>query len=187
MCKLTKFERLQLINQFSILKELSDDEFTKDDFETKIKILENGFERRYADLTDYLSEPMAEEECVFVNDVLDFYEDVHFSFNKLDDKDKTDVLNRKVKFKGFDLNDSRQSRLYSYADFMINDYGGWNYLKQLVDNNEIEINSHGSEVPESQLKGYLERYKTVRNNKLSNHNVKDYLTKEELESIFDIK
>lgn len=186
MNKLSEIERLTLINQYTILAKLSAEDHEKEDYELKIEILENGFERRYRDLIDFLFEPMPEEDSIYVNDVLDFYEDVHFAFNKLPDDEKDENLEYKVKFKGFDLNDAEQSKLYSYADFMINKYDGWHYLRELVDAGEIEINSHGSEVPKHVLLEYIERRNRIKQEKLINFSIAEPLTKDELHFIFGL-
>lgn len=186
MNELSKLERLTLINQYMILAKLSTDDYEKENYELKIEILENGFERRYGDLFDFLFEPMPEEDSIYVNDVLDLYEDVHFSFNKLSDDEKDEKLEYKVKFKGFDLNDAEQSKQYSYADFMINQYGGWSYLKDLVDAGEIEINSHGSEVPKHVLLEYIDRHKQIKQRNLNNHSTFQPYTKDELYLIFGL-
>lgn len=186
MNKLSKIERLTLINQYTILAKLSAEDHEKEDYELKIEILENGFEKRYGDLIDFLSEPMPEEDSIYVNDVLDFYKDVHFAFNKLSDDEKDENLENKVKFKGFDLNDAKQSKLYSYADFMINKYNGWHYLKELVDAGEIEINSHGAEVPKHVILEYIERHNQIKKEKSNNFSIVEPLTKNELHFIFGL-
>ena len=102
------------------------------DYALKVEILENGFERLYSNLTEFLSDTLPNEESLFVRDVLDLYEDAHFGFSKLSDDEKNEELEYAVKFNGFDLNDEKQSALLSYADFMINRYGRWSYLRQLI-------------------------------------------------------
>ena len=69
--KLTKLERLNLINQYTILAKLSPDD--AEHYEELKTILEDGYEIFYSSLDMWISEDMPEEEGKFVLDILDLY------------------------------------------------------------------------------------------------------------------
>lgn len=184
MGKLTKYQRLVLINQYDILASLAKDKYEKELYETKSEIVSNGYVRLYGDLTDFISEELPEEKSIYVKEVLDFYEDVHFSYSSLKDDEKDDSIGRKVIFKGFDLNDPEQSKLYGYADFMLYKMERWQYIKKLIDSGEVELNSHGSETNEVELSKYIERYKAIKSNRKDDHDFTSPLTLKELKEIF---
>jgi len=67
----TKLERIQLINQFEILKVLKPDD--REYYEEWIEILTNGYAIYYSDLEDWVEDEMPVDEGRFVLDVLDLY------------------------------------------------------------------------------------------------------------------
>ena len=109
----TKLERIQLINQYEILKIINPEE--KENFEELIEILFNGYSILYSEIEGYLSEDMPVEEGVFVLDILSLYRDIEgFKFHNESNAIRDHPHGS---FSGFDGND--EGNYYSLAKFLI--------------------------------------------------------------------
>jgi len=114
--KLTKFERLLLINQFSIRKHLEPQ--SADYFDEMNKILSSGYEIFYGELAHWLHPDMPEEEGRFVLDVLDLFRAIErYKSEHSDDAEVVDHL--WSHFMGFDGNNEGQ--YLDFARFLIKD------------------------------------------------------------------
>lgn len=80
--KLSKVERLMLVNQYLILEGLYPDE--KEFYANNRKAIEEGFELHYSDLFAGISDKtLTEKECREVLDILDMFRAITFSYEKL--------------------------------------------------------------------------------------------------------
>ena len=124
--KLSKVERLMLVNQYLILEGLYPDE--KEFYANNRKAIEEGFELHYSDLFAGISdETLTEEECREVLDILDMFRAITFSYEKL--QDKTGIDEYRIKFHGFDLNDEYEGKRVIYSRYFINDLDRFEELK----------------------------------------------------------
>ncbi|MGS0654917.1 YfbU family protein [Staphylococcus arlettae] len=177
MVKLTDFERLSLINQFEILNNQNDD----NEYSLKIEVLKEGLEGFYdEEIFSYLANPREEDKRAFVSNVLSFYRDVINSFEKLADKDKTEELERKTIFYGFDLHEPDQIDYFSYAVFYLEKLKRYKEIKDQLDERKENIESHGFGPSMEDLSRYIERRKKVREDK----DALVTLSKEEMDYIF---
>lgn len=134
---LTEKERLSYILQLLILEKLE----PEDNVYANIrKALENGFTNHYADLKDtFLANELSLENCRLVLDILDMYRGLIFSAQN----HKWDNM-QKVRFPGFDCNDTLESKMYSYAKYFMEDLDRFDEIKQLSNH---EYNSHREMLP----------------------------------------
>lgn len=138
--KLTKIERLTLINQFKILEALYEDE--ADYYKNHRTALEEGFELHYEWIFEYLSEEeMSSEECREVIDILNMYRALNFSYIRL--KDKSLIDEDRLKFDGFDGNNETKQLIY--VRYFLRDL---NRFEELHDKISHDYNSHSRMLPE---------------------------------------
>ncbi|MDD3118313.1 MAG: YfbU family protein [Victivallales bacterium] len=102
--KLTPAERLILIGQMEIKMMLRDpyDEDEKDFFkenEELISVLQSGYEAEYDRISSFLSEPLSEENCNFVFDIMQMFKCL------------------KTKFPGF--NEHNEGKYLGYANYLL--------------------------------------------------------------------
>ncbi|HDR7595222.1 TPA: YfbU family protein [Bacillus mycoides] len=140
---LSKHERLILANQYEILFRLAKDEDEKINFTNLRDIFTSGYSRYYSHATEFFSEEVSPQECKFVIQVLNLYRDLYFS-RKRNKEALTSIAEENVLFKGFDLNDDVGSKYYSFYKFIVEQQGGYDYIRELIKEGKIEgYNSHG--------------------------------------------
>jgi len=135
MSKLTKVERLILLNQYEILSKLSPD---SDYYEANIEILSSGYEYEYSSLFGAISEePVSEEVCAETIEILNMFRFFDNAMHRLKEEEKEELGDaiKKLKFQGFDANNDKH---YYYTKFMIEKQGKWDEL------HNIYLNSHNS-------------------------------------------
>ncbi|AVO02316.1 hypothetical protein A9958_07845 [Staphylococcus simulans] len=181
MDHLSDYERVSLINQFEILKELTDNQEDKKRYEGNIEILHRGLTGFYDIVANDLQEERSIEKHDFVTDVLNLYRDVIFSFDSLPEEEKTEKLKKDTSFKGFDLGNNEQVDYYSHADIYLNVLNRFEELKKHLDENNEDLDSHGFGPSIDDLQRYVSRKKEVRDSK----GYDKPLTKEDLEYIFE--
>lgn len=133
--KITKRDRLILINQYKILANLNRDE--ADHYNELISILENGYSIFYSQLDEWISEEMPLEQGRFVLNILDLYraiEDI-----KRASKDKRILEHSYSFFRGFDGNNETEHM--SFCRFLIEKQGKFQEQKQYLLKND-NLNSH---------------------------------------------
>ncbi|EGQ7778932.1 TPA: YfbU family protein [Vibrio parahaemolyticus] len=132
--KLSKKERLSLVNQFLILEKLYPEE--ADYYAKHRQAIAEGFELHYDWIYENLYEGLSEEDCRMVLDILDMYRTIHFSSLKCSD---TRVHEHYwLKFPGFDGNN--ESSFMAYCRYFIVDLDRFNELRY---GQEIpDFNSH---------------------------------------------
>jgi hypothetical protein len=137
----TEFERIQLINQFEILKILNPGE--KENYEGLIEILFHGYSILYSDIENYLPEDMPVEEGLFVLDILCLYRDIEvYKFQH----DSKAISNHPcANFAGFDLH--QEKNYYSLARFLIDKQKRFGEQGQYRDKTD-GFNSHRPMLPQ---------------------------------------
>jgi len=133
--KLTKVERLILLNQYKILSKLDSD---ADFYESNIEILESGYEYDYDSLFGAIDEdPVPVETCRETIEILNMFRRFDHLLYNITDEQKTEMGDdiKKLKFQGFDANNDKH---YFYTKFMINKQGKWDEL------HDKYLNSHNS-------------------------------------------
>jgi hypothetical protein len=134
--KLSKLERIILLNQYIILEKLDPKEAKY--YEQNRKAIEEGYTLHYKGLTKRLYDELSEEACQEVRDILNMYKALTFSFKKLEDKSEIDK--DKIKFCGFDGNDEVETKMMRYVEYCVN------YLKEFKELRDVhefpDYNSH---------------------------------------------
>lgn len=134
--KLSKLDRLIMSNQYRILEKLIPEE--AEYYERNRKAIEEGYTLHYEQLTEFLYDELAEEQCKEVLDILDMYRALTFSFQRLEDK--TGIKEYYIKFPGFDGNDELESKMMGYTRYFINDLNRFDELRD--DSRFPDYNSH---------------------------------------------
>lgn len=133
--KITKNDRLVLINQYKILANL--DKSEADHYVELIKILESGYAIFYSQLDEWISDEMPEEDGRFVLEILDLYraiEDI-----KRASKDSRLLTHAYSYFHGFDGNN--ETEYMGFCRFLIETQNKFQEQKQYLIKND-NLNSH---------------------------------------------
>ncbi|UTT55162.1 YfbU family protein [Staphylococcus equorum] len=169
MTKLTEYERQNLINQFRLIDALND----SNENENAIKALIGGFEGSYnEEVFKELERTISTQVFVFVKDVLKMHEVGIQSYKNLDDNQKSEDLEHKVMFKGFDAN--TQYDCYRCVQYILDDLG----LYETVKKSTSSYNTHSSS---KKIKDYTLQIAKFEECEIERNN---FLTKEQLEHIF---
>lgn len=121
--KLSKFERLMLVNQFKILERLYPDE--SDYYQVQRKALEWGYARHYKDLLKWISDEMSKEDCDEIVEIIDLHRVLYSSYSNL--VDKGNISLEDIGFRGFDGNVEAQELLYTV--YCMHDLDGYQELR----------------------------------------------------------
>ncbi|KRL40744.1 YfbU family protein [Liquorilactobacillus nagelii] len=148
--KLTAYQRLNLINQFIILKRLDKVSpsrgvtyYDETQFDNYIEILQMGYEGLYDEIFNYLDKSVVDEKVSeFVNQVLYMYDRGYLSYQKLPKEDKELFDSSNLKFPGFDGND--EINYYGYCNFFINEMGRYQYVLYKNSGKTKDVNSHSN-------------------------------------------
>ncbi len=133
--KLSKLERLLLINQYTILQHLEE----TDEYDDVITVLRDGYEIHYDTAVDHISPGVSMADCEFVLEVLQMYRAIEDY--KRDAKDPEVENSPFSHFAGFDGNN--EGSLLSFVRFEIGKDNNWDEqkpYKKLTDG----FNSHMS-------------------------------------------
>ena len=98
--KLTKLERIMLINQFEILKTINKDD--KEHYKKIIKTLEIGATSQYHCFMGEMDDEISEDIQTFVCDVLDMYCHLETSYGNLSTSDQAKINKSDILYKGYD-------------------------------------------------------------------------------------
>lgn len=162
--ELTKKERLSLINQYRILEQL--DAKSADHYHRLITILKNGYELHYSDLDNFIAEPMSEEQCREVLDVLSMFEALQDAYKKLKGKDKDGIDKNRIVFAGYDGNN--ESELMGYVAYLVEQDNRFTHI--------VKRGKYNSHLPAAaRYREMLERFRPIRA-----QNELDYLTREQI-------
>lgn len=143
-------QRLILVNQYKIMKQLTDSESEKKEYDNMITALESGFELHYQDCFGFMGESdMSEKECREVLDILEMYRGIIYSYQALiRDQKPTTLKPKDVMFPGFDGNN--EYKQLSYVRYFIVDLDRYSEIQEL--NQTDNYNSHCR---------YLDRYRNM--------------------------
>lgn len=136
--KLTKTERLFLINQFEVLKSLQLED--AGEYENKIKILQEGYTYFYDDIFGFLNDDLPESISEEVILILNMYRAINFSYDQLNDEQREGIPQHRIAFEGFDGNEEYAH--YAFAKFVINELAQYEELK-----NHRGYNTHRNVLP----------------------------------------
>lgn len=166
MKKLSKFERIALINQYEMLNALSPD----CKYEQHIEALKSGFTHFYTDIFEVLHEEVSDEVQNFTTDVLNLYRAMHcFAQNSNDEE-----LLASVVFEGFDR--TTEFEYWNLADFFLCQL---KHFKEIRDNKgDDDFSTHGSSIS-----GYERQLKIWKN--LGKPNWQN-ITKDNILNILDV-
>ncbi len=151
---LTPFQRkvLQLLhrNLLATKGELSGSYYDHDEEVRALKVLENGFAGEYPREFADISEPMTRAECELVWDIFDMFRAIQASVSKLGEDGwnqiKVGDAEYYGKFRGFDFNDSDESRLARYAKFLVST-DRWTEQVEAFSRENDGGNSHSQMLP----------------------------------------
>jgi uncharacterized protein YfbU (UPF0304 family) len=182
--KLTQYQRQVLSNQHQILSMLQTDEHMSDYHEQMQEIYNDGFEYMYFEHGAYNDNEVLEEaECRDVFRIINMYDDLTYYWNNSDDL-KENISEYAVIFPGFDLNDSIESKYYSFAKFLILKQNRFHDTGKMIREDINKLNSHGSGPGISGYLDILNRYEEVMANR-SNTGVRNGMTLEEMKKILN--
>ncbi|WP_336937063.1 YfbU family protein [Acinetobacter modestus] len=129
--KLSKIERIILINQFKILNKLEPESF----YEQHIEALEGGFTNFYDEIYQDLNDEVPNDTLDFTNNVLEMYRAMTVFANKSDDQE----LKSLVVFNGFDQ--TGEFDYWNYTDFLICKLGRYPELRANKGNDDFSSHS----------------------------------------------
>lgn len=154
-------ERLFLANQYEVLGKVSKADHDRKHYEMLVEVLKSGFSREYDELLlGFEREGLSQEDCQFVVDTLNLYRELRFSWEN-NKEVRDNVEEEKTLFKGFDLNEN--SNYYSYYEFLVNDRGLWQEIRELMNQGKIDgFNSHGAYPYISKLKSMISNWKEIQ-------------------------
>ena len=174
--ELTKLERLNLINQFEILKNQKESDSSM--YESFIEILRNGYKKEYYRLIEFVYDDVPDKILNQTMDILEMYYHIQCSFRNLNDNSGID--SEKIKFRGFDGN--REHEYLGYMKFL-NSEGRFHVELKGSDQN-FPLNSHFPMV-DTYRRQYL-RFKTIKNRKEESNDVEPWhFSKEEIIEILN--
>jgi uncharacterized protein len=139
-------QRLLLAQQHEILAVLR----AQDDYESRhhrdvAKVLREGYAGDYGEVFAGIYSEVPRSECKLLWDILDMFRMLEVSINQLAAEDRTALgedSERRLRFAGFDLNDSRESRMLGYVRYLV-DHDRWTEIKPQLAEIGDEGNSHG--------------------------------------------
>lgn len=181
--KLTRVERQLLFNQHKLLGILSKDREDIKYHEMMQEVYNHGFESEYFEFGVYDDEAtLPEENGKLVYKIINMYDELYY-FWKTTEKLNSNIDEYEVMFPGFDLNDSFEHKLYSFAKFLIEDLDKFHDTNELYTKNKIkELNSHGSGPGVSGYKSMLEKYEKHNRNRIK-RGVETSFTLDEMKDI----
>lgn len=170
--ELTRVDRLMLSNQFKILEKLYPEE--KDYYEVDRKAIEEGYEIHYEEIFQkFISDDkLPEEASREVLDILSMYRSITFSYENLSSEEKEEFGSKdKIKFKGFDANNSEEIQLLMYTRYFIVDK---DRFPELVSNKDYpDFNSHWPML--TKYRDMLELYNSFDDHNLTKHQLLELL------------
>ncbi len=143
---LSKRDRRQLALLHRILELVSDDEDEKQHHQTLIEVLECGYTGEYSHEFISIYDELPLDECRLVWDILDMFRVIGASVDKIGVEDVRALdehAEHALRFRGFDFNDRRESRLADYAAHVIRS-GRWSELAVYFDDQHERGDSHAA-------------------------------------------
>lgn len=142
---LSAFQRRQLALQHEILANLiKEPEWEAEYHRQMVEVLNAGYTSEYDKTFQMIHPEMTPRESTLVYDILEMFTTIERSVSRLDDEERGSLgehADYALKFRGFDFNNSQESKLASFAHHVIKD-GRWtNLVDRFSDENE-RGNSH---------------------------------------------
>ena len=134
---MTEYERLNLLNQYKILRDLAIARGDKDDadrYEELITIVAEGYVGEYGQLTEEFSEEFPKSESELVWNTLSMYRAIQYSYSKIDNPT---ISESDIRFDGFDGNE--EIRYYCLCKFILFDL---KRFEEQTENGRVDFNSH---------------------------------------------
>lgn len=150
--KLSRIERLILLNQYHILEALYPEQ--KEYFERAQEAIGEGYELEYESLAQHVyddKDTLNEEQCREVTKILSMFDALRVSYNA--QEDKTGIEEESITFRGFDGNDRVESAYLGYVRYLTS--GG--KFKELSKGGDF--NSHMGML--SNYRDMLEKYQNI--------------------------
>lgn len=150
-----------------------------------VEVLTNGYATEYPDMFLNIQPEMTERECTLVSDILEMFTVLEATFEKLTEDECAGLgehADYALSFRGFDLNDSTESRLHSFASYLIRNRR-WEPMAKHFDTSNDSGNSHMPMLASYQR--MLSVWKPMRDQKAANWRGPDSfrLTTDELRKI----
>jgi uncharacterized protein YfbU (UPF0304 family) len=161
--KLSKKDRLMLINQYRILEEL--DNNNSRHYANYIEILEHGYEIFYSDMIEWVFDEMPEAEGLLVLDVLSIYREIENY--KRENPDDDEIINHTWGyFEGFDGNN--EPAYHNFTLFLIDKYDRFteqNEYRNLTDS----FNSHSPRL--DKYRGMIDKWNELNKDLSTRDNI----------------
>jgi uncharacterized protein len=140
------FQQRQLLaQQHEILALLhADDEYESRRHYTLAEVLREGYTGEYGNVFGAMEPEMSRSECKLAWDILDMFRVLGASIDRLSADDRAALggdNEERLRFGGFDLNESREGRLLSYVDHLVK-AGRWTEIKPRMAEIGDDGNSH---------------------------------------------
>lgn len=129
---LSKYERLVLYNQYTIMEKLFPEDMEIYSFNKKV--IEEGYAENYCELTEFLSDELDPTVSKEIWDILQMHRSLNVSYRNL--PDKGELKEEDIKFRGFDGNN--ETRYMIYARFVFKDFDRYHELQE----SNSSYNSH---------------------------------------------
>ena len=143
-------QRLMLAQQHEILALLhADDEYESRHHHMIAEVLREGYAGEYDTVFGAMQPEMSRSECKLVWDILDMFRMLSASIDRLSADDRAalgDDNEDRLRFGGFDLNDSREGRLLGYVRHLV-DTDRWTEIKPRLAEIGDNGNSHSRRLP----------------------------------------
>lgn len=181
---LTRTERQMLANQHQILSLLSTEKYDKEYHSMMYEVYYHGFEHEFFEHGVYdEDETLDNDSCKLVYSIINMYDDLYYYW-KINEEAKQEIKEYRVMFPGFDLNHPYESKMYSFAKFLIEDLNRFHDTNDMLKEGKIpELNSHGSGPGVRGYRLMLEKFEKINDTRFSRDN-KD-LTVEEIKDIIN--
>jgi uncharacterized protein YfbU (UPF0304 family) len=141
---LSSQDRLVLAQQHEILAMLRPDDDESRHHQEMAKVLREGYTGEYGAVFAGIYPEMPRSECKLVWDILDMFRVVGASVSRLSAEDRSTLgpdAERRLRFGGFDLNDSREGKMLIYVRYLV-DRERWEELKPRLAEIGDDGNSH---------------------------------------------
>jgi uncharacterized protein YfbU (UPF0304 family) len=114
--KLTKFERLSLVNQYRILRKL--DSENAEDYDFLAEVFEEGYTSEYYVAFQSFQDEMSPDETKDVMDTLEMYTSLQRAYKSFGQDDRAAFTESDLEFSGWDGNDEMGCRRMAFARFL---------------------------------------------------------------------
>ena len=142
-------QRLLLAQHHEILALLhADDDYESLHHRDMAKVLREGYAGEYGEIFAGIYSEVSRSECKLVWDILDMFRMLEASIDRLSADDRTALgedSERRLRFAGFDLNDSRECRMLTYVRYLVG-RDRWKEIKPRLAEIGDDGNSHSPRI-----------------------------------------